>query len=218
MVSEKRDEYIVQNLGLVHSISNRFRGRGVEYDDLYQAGCLGLVKAVDNFDESRGFAFSTYAVPVIMGEIKRLFRDGGAIKVSRSLKEKALQVQSKKNSFVSKNMREPTVSELAACCNLNIEEINELLEVLAPVKSLNVMFDGNSEELDIPVDDSEKLFDTLSVSEAMRKLKSEEQKLIEYRFFEGKTQTETAKKLGISQVQVSRREKSILMKLREYMK
>ncbi|MBR1532458.1 MAG: sigma-70 family RNA polymerase sigma factor, partial [Eubacterium sp.] len=88
-----REEYIVANIALVHSIANRFRGRGIEYDDLFQAGCLGLVKAVDNFDKDKGFAFSTYAVPVIMGEIRRLFRDGGSIKVSRSLKDKALKVK-----------------------------------------------------------------------------------------------------------------------------
>ena len=89
-----RDKMIENNIGLVHSIANRFKGRGVDYDDLFQSGCVGLIKAVDNFDESRGFAFSTYAVPVIMGEIKRIFRDGGAVKVSRSLKEKAIKAQS----------------------------------------------------------------------------------------------------------------------------
>ena len=94
MVKQNRDDMIVSNIPLVHSIANRFRGRGVEYDDLYQSGCVGLIKAVDKFDVSRGFSFSTYAVPVIMGEIKRLFRDGGAIKVSRTLKENSIKVQS----------------------------------------------------------------------------------------------------------------------------
>ena len=96
-----RDKMIENNIGLVHSIANRFKGRGVDYDDLFQSGCVGLIKAVDNFDESRGFAFSTYAVPVIMGEIKRIFRDGGAVKVSRSLKEKAIKAQSLREKFIN---------------------------------------------------------------------------------------------------------------------
>jgi RNA polymerase sporulation-specific sigma factor len=95
-----RDKMIENNIGLVHSIANRFKGRGVDYDDLFQSGCVGLIKAVDNFDESRGFAFSTYAVPVIMGEIKRIFRDGGAVKVSRSLKEKAIKAQALLKKFI----------------------------------------------------------------------------------------------------------------------
>ncbi len=106
-----RDKMIENNIGLVHSIANRFKGRGVDYDDLFQSGCVGLIKAVDNFDESRGFAFSTYAVPVIMGEIKRIFRDGGAVKVSRSLKEKAIKAQSLREKFINDKMREPTVTE-----------------------------------------------------------------------------------------------------------
>ena len=108
-----RDKMIENNIGLVHSIANRFKGRGVDYDDLFQSGCVGLIKAVDNFDESRGFAFSTYAVPVIMGEIKRIFRDGGAVKVSRSLKEKAIKAQSLREKFINDKMREPTVTELS---------------------------------------------------------------------------------------------------------
>lgn len=113
MVKQNRDDMIVSNIPLVHSIANRFRGRGVEYDDLYQSGCVGLIKAVDKFDVSRGFSFSTYAVPVIMGEIKRLFRDGGAIKVSRTLKENSIKVQSLREKFKQKELREPTLSELS---------------------------------------------------------------------------------------------------------
>ncbi|MBQ9518200.1 MAG: sigma-70 family RNA polymerase sigma factor [Eubacterium sp.] len=210
-----REDYIVENIALVHSIAKRFKGRGVEYDDLFQAGCLGLVKAVDNFDESRGFAFSTYAVPVIMGEIKRLFRDGGSIKVSRSLKEKAIFVKTKQNEFELKHFREPTVGELCEICNMETGEMNEVLEVMAPVKSLSVIYDDMSEEADIPVDDTDRMFDSISISEAMFKLDKSEQTLIKSRFFEGKTQTDTAKLLGISQVQVSRKERAVLQKLRE---
>ena len=112
MVDTEREEKISENLGLVHSIANRFRGRGVDYEDLFQNGCVGLIKAVDNFDESKGFAFSTYAVPVIMGEIKRIFRDGGAIKVSRALKDKAIKAEAIREKFMARELREPTVSEL----------------------------------------------------------------------------------------------------------
>ena len=121
-----RDKMIEDNIGLVHSIANRFKGRGVDYDDLFQSGCVGLIKAVDNFDESRGFAFSTYAVPVIMGEIKRIFRDGGAVKVSRSLKEKAIKAQSLREKFINDKMREPTVSELSNLLDCPPEEIPEI--------------------------------------------------------------------------------------------
>ena len=217
MVSN-REEYIVSNIALVHSIANRFKGRGIDYDDLFQAGCLGLVRAVDNFDESKGFAFSTYAVPVIMGEIRRLFRDGGSIKVSRSLKDKALKVKAKQSAFESKYLRAPTISELCELCGFDMGEMNEILEVMEPVRSLSVIIDENSEETDIPVDDTDRLFDNLSISEAMAKLNAQEQLIIRLRYFEGKTQADTAKRLAISQVQVSRKERAVLMKLKELMK
>lgn len=215
MVKQSREEQIVQNIGLVHSIANRFRNRGVEYDDLFQAGCVGLIKAVDNFDESKGFAFSTYAVPVIMGEIRRIFRDGGPIKVSRSLKEKSIKVQGIRDKFVRDNLREPTYSELGELANIPSEELSEILNVINPVVSLNFCGDDGDEEFDIPFDESEMLFDKLSVDQVLRTLPEKDRLLIKYRFFDGYTQCTTAKKLGISQVQVSRKEKSLLLKLRE---
>lgn len=215
MVNEKRDEMIVGNIGLVHSVANRFRGRGAEYDDLYQAGCVGLIKAVDNFDESRGFLFSTYAVPVIMGEIKRLFRDGGAIKVSRSLKEKAIKIQSIREKFINYELREPTISELCELSGYDEEEMSEILNVLTPVASLSVSNDDGENILDIPFDESESVFDRISVHQALKDLSNTELLIVKYRYFEGKTQCETASLLGISQVQVSRREKQILLKLRK---
>lgn len=205
---------IEDNIGLVHSIAKRFKGRGEEYDDLYQAGCVGLIKAVDNFDESKGFLFSTYAVPVIMGEIRRLFRDGGAVKVSRSLKEKSIKVQAIREKFIKKELREPTVSELSELCGIETEELSEVLNVINPVVSLSCTTDDGDETIDIPVDDTDKLFDRLSVHHAIRDLSNDELLLIKYRFYEGKTQCESAKLLGISQVQVSRREKQLLAKLR----
>ena len=205
---------IEDNIGLVHSIAKRFKGRGEEYDDLYQAGCVGLIKAVDNFDESKGFLFSTYAVPVIMGEIRRLFRDGGAVKVSRSLKEKSIKVQAIREKFIKKELREPTLSELSELCGIETEELSEVLNVINPVVSLSCTTEDGDETIDIPVDDTDKLFDRLSVHQAIRDLSNDELLLIKYRFYEGKTQCESAKLLGISQVQVSRREKQLLAKLR----
>lgn len=215
MVRSARDEMIVSNIPLVHSIANRFRGRGIEYDDLYQAGCLGLIKAVDNFDESRGFMFSTYAVPVIMGEIKRLFRDGGAVKVSRTLKENSIKVQAIREKFVKKELREPTVSELSALSGFSCEELSEILNVLTPVASLSISTEDGDDVIDIPVDESETLFDKLSVHQALKVLDKTELMIVKYRFYDGDTQCETAKKLNISQVQVSRKEKQILQKLRK---
>ena len=205
---------IEDNIGLVHSIAKRFKGRGEEYDDLYQAGCVGLIKAVDNFDESKGFLFSTYAVPVIMGEIRRLFRDGGAVKVSRSLKEKSIKVQAIREKFIKKELREPTLSELSELCGIETEELSEVLNVINPVVSLSCTTEDGDETIDIPVDDTDKLFDRLSVHHAIKDLSNDELLLIKYRFYEGKTQCESAKLLGISQVQVSRREKQLLAKLR----
>lgn len=205
---------IEDNIGLVHSIAKRFKGRGEDYDDLYQAGCVGLIKAVDNFDESKGFLFSTYAVPVIMGEIRRLFRDGGAVKVSRSLKEKSIKVQAIREKFIKKELREPTVSELSELCGIETEELSEVLNVINPVVSLSCTTEDGDETIDIPVDDTDKLFDRLSVHHAIKDLSNDELLLIKYRFYEGKTQCESSKLLGISQVQVSRREKQLLAKLR----
>ncbi len=214
MVIDDRDKKITENIGLVHSIANRFRNRGADYDDLFQAGCVGLIKAVDNFDESKGFAFSTYAVPVIMGEIKRIFRDGGAIKISRSLKEKSIKIQAMRDKFLSKNLREPTVSELASLSGYDVEELSEILNIINPVVSINMLTEEGSEEIDIPVDDSDKMFDRLSLEQVMTTLTETERLLIEYRFYQGKTQCETAKILNVSQVQVSRKEKAILLKMR----
>jgi RNA polymerase sporulation-specific sigma factor len=217
MVIDTREDKIKNNIGLVHSIANRFRGRGVEYEDLFQNGCIGLIKAVDNFDESKGFAFSTYAVPVIMGEIKRIFRDNGAIKVSRALKEKAIKAQALRDKFVKRELREPTVSELADLLNCTVEETAEILNVISPMLSLNSYGDDGEDTIDIPVDESEQLFDRLSINQLVSHLNQNERQLIDLRYYKGYTQANTAKILGISQVQVSRREKAILIKLRGLM-
>ena len=215
MVDTEREEKISENLGLVHSIANRFRGRGVDYEDLFQNGCVGLIKAVDNFDESKGFAFSTYAVPVIMGEIKRIFRDGGAIKVSRALKNKAIKAQAIREKFMARELREPTVSELSNLLDTTPEETAEILNVISPMLSLNSGGDDGDECIDVPVDESEQLFDRLSVSQLMSHLNVTERQIIDMRYYKGLTQSTVAKALGVSQVQISRKEKSILKKLRE---
>ncbi|MGN1329338.1 MAG: sigma-70 family RNA polymerase sigma factor [Eubacterium sp.] len=215
MVTDTREEMIKSNIGLVHSIANRFRGRGADYEDLFQSGCVGLIKAVDNFDESKGFAFSTYAVPVIMGEIRRIFRDGGAIKVSRSLKEKAIKAQALRERFINKELREPTVSELASLLDCSEEETAEILNVITPMISLNSCGDDGEDTLDIPIDESEQLFDRISVHQLVSHLNKTEQQIIDMRYYKGYTQSKTAKALGVSQVQISRKEKAILLKLRK---
>lgn len=210
-----RNELVENNLRLVHSCANRFRNRGIEYDDLYSAGCFGLVKAAKGFDEKRGFAFSTYAVPVILGEIRRLFRDGGAVKVSRSLKEKAIKLM-RLNEEISKKLgREPTVSELAKESGLEITEVSELLCVASPHVSLTADSESEEKQFDIPVESAEnEITNRIALNEVLSSLDGQDRLLIELRYFKGLTQTKTAELIGISQVQVSRKEKKILLELR----
>lgn len=215
MVKSERDLMIENNLGLVYSIAKRFVGRGVDYEDLVQNGCVGLIKAVDNFDFSKGYKFSTYAVPVIMGEIKRLFRDGGAIKVSRSLKEKSMRAQSLKEKFIRQKMREPTVGELSELLGCDVNETAEILNVINPMISLSSFGEDGNSEFDLPVDEDDSLFDHLSLSQVLQTLDEKEKAIIDYRYYRGQTQTATAQALGVSQVQISRKEKAVLRKLRE---
>lgn len=215
VTKEEKDEFVRRNLGLVHSCANRFRGRFIEYDDLFSAGCVGLLKAIEGFDESRGLMFSTYAVPAILGEIKRLFRDGGAIKVSRSLKELSLKVVRERDRFSKENFKEPTVSELSYILGVSEEDIVEAINVSIPPMSLTVNDDEGESQLDIPVtviDD--KITDVISLEEVINSLEEIDRQLITLRYYKNKTQTQTATILGMTQVQVSRREKKLLMKLR----
>ena len=211
-----RELLITENLGLVHSCAHRFTGRGIEYEDLFQAGCMGLVKAFDAFDTERGVRFSTYAVPVILGEMRRLFRDGGTIKVSRSLKELSVKATRERENFLLKNGREPTVSELAEILSESEENITEALCAAAPVISLTVGEDEGGGQADVPVESpEEQITERLSVIKAVSDLGEKDRMLIKFRYYENKTQTETAKILGMTQVQVSRREKKILEILRK---
>lgn len=211
-----RESFIEQNLGLVHSCAGRFRGRGIEYDDLYAAGCMGLVKAYDGFDVTRGVCFSTYAVPVILGEIKKLFRDGGLVKVSRGIKELSLKVNAARERLQKKTGTEPTLSRIAQELGVTEEQVAEAVSAAQPALSLTPVNDeSGSREFDLPVEShEEELADRLALAEELRILPEEDQRLIRLRFFGGKTQTETARELGTTQVQVSRRERKILAFLR----
>lgn len=209
---------VAENLGLVHTCANRFRGRGVDYEDLYGAGCVGLVKAAQNFDESRGFAFSTYAVPVILGEIRRVFRDGGSVKVGRTLKEKARKAMLERQKLELSLGRSPTVCELAERLGVDVSTAAELVAVSQPVLSLTGEADGETREADVPVESpEEQVVDLLALRRVFQTLESRDRKLIYFRYFAGLTQTKTACRLGMSQVQVSRREKAILRLMRERM-
>ena len=218
MVTDKtrRSAFIEQNLGLVHSCAGRFRGRGIEYDDLYSAGCMGLVKAYDGFDEGRGVCFSTYAVPVILGEIKKLFREGGTVKVSRSLKELGLRVNAAREHHRKLCGTEPTLSQLAEELGESVENITLAIQAAQPALSLTPEGENNDRQIDIPVESpEEELADKIGLAEVLESLPEEDRLLIRLRFYANRTQSETAKVLHTTQVQISRRERKILRKMRE---
>ncbi len=204
-------------MGLVHSCCKHFRGKGIEYEELFSAGCLGLAKALEKFDENRGLQFSTYAVPVIMGEIKRLFRDGGSVKVSRTLKELALKIGKLNNDYRIKNGRDMSVSQLAKELEVSEEKICEAISCTRSPLSLTTEYDedGNP-QLDIPVEDlQEAVTEKLSLQQAISQLDERDRKIIILRYYQNKTQTQTASQLAMTQVQVSRQERKILKIIRE---
>lgn len=210
------NEFIIKNMGLVHACCAKFKGRGIEYEDMVQAGCIGLIKAVNGFDESRGLMFSTYAVPVILGEIKRMFRDGGSVKVGRTLKELSLKAV-RENERLAKSLgREPTVSEVAESLGVSKDSVTEALCAAQPAMSLTTENEDGTSEFEIAVEgESEKLLEHISLGEVMDTLPDNDRKLIYLRYYKSKTQTETATALGMTQVQVSRRERVILSKMRQ---
>ena len=215
--TKSREKFIQQNLGLVHACAGRFRGRGIEYDDLYAAGCVGLIKAYDGFDWGRGVCFSTYAVPVILGEIKKLFRDGGTVKVSRSIKELGIKASAVREKLLKELGNEPTVSQIAERLEMNTEQVAMALRAGLPAISLTpATEEEGNREVDIPIDSpEEELTDRISLQEVMGQLSPEEQKLIRLRYFCGRTQSETAKLLHTTQVQISRRERKLLVFMRQ---
>lgn len=216
-LSDNREERICSNIGLVHACARRFIGRGVEYDDLFQAGCMGLVKAADGFEEERGLRFSTYAVPVILGEIRRLFRDGGAVKVSRSLKELSLRASRERDAFITAQGREPTVHELADLLGVEPEQAAEALGASLPPVSLTRSGDEEEgEQIDVPVAPPEEgITDRLALRQVLKELPPQDRALIIQRYLHSRTQQATADLLGMTQVQVSRKERAILAHMRE---
>lgn len=213
-----RDEFIESNLGLVHSCANRFRGKGVEYEELYAAGCVGLIKAYDAFNTDRGVRFSTYAVPVILGEIKKLFRDGGIIKVTRSLKELSIKVNYTKDALQRKNGTEPSLKEIAAEIGVSVEDVSQAISAATPPMSLTSAFedDEGQNEFDVPVDsEEENLLNIMGLKYAMSDLTGEEKKILYLRFYKDETQSSTRAILNKTQVQISRQERKIIEKLRK---
>jgi len=211
-----RDEMISRNLPLVHSCARKFTNRGVEYDDLFQSGCIGLIKAVDNFDKTRGFSFSTYAVPVILGEIKRIFRDGGSIKVGRTLKERSRKLIKIKDRLTNAQGYEPTIGQLAKEAGIEVAEAAELLNVATPPTSLSYSDENGECEIDIPINSHEvQVSNHIALRQVISQLDQRDKMILELRFFHSMTQTQTAQALEMTQVQVSRREKVILTMLRK---
>ena len=204
-----------ENLGLVHLCANRFRNRGIEYDELYSAGCVGLLKAVKTFDSGRGVVFSTYAVPVILGEIKRLFRDGGTIKVSRSIRELSLRLSRIRQDFALKNGCEPTLSQLVELSGADEESVTLALNVSCAPMSLTEENEDGTRQIDVPTDPpDEEITERLSLRQALGSLDDRDRQLICLRYYKNLTQTQTARVLSMTQVQVSRREKKILAALK----
>lgn len=218
---EARDLLVTENMGLIWSIVRRFTGRGYELEDLFQIGSIGLIKAVDKFDTSFDVRFSTYAVPMITGEIKRFLRDDGIIKVSRTLKETVVKVQRAKEQISKSEGREPTIEEISKEIGVTSEDIVLALEAGSEIESIYKTIyqgDGNSilliDKIEEGKNANETLINKMVLSQIIESLSVKERMIIEMRYFEEKTQTEIAKELGISQVQVSRLEKKILERMR----
>lgn len=227
-----RDRLVMENMGLVYSVSRRFIGRGYELEDINQIGTIGLIKAIDKFDDSFDVKFSTYAVPMIAGEIKRFLRDDGMLKVSRSLKENGYRIKRASDELVSKNGREATIEELAAATELSVEDVVMALEANTDVESIyRTIYQNDGNEIylvdklsagestsakDSFAGAQEELLNSILLKQLMAELDETEGKLIMLRYFREMTQTQVADELGISQVQVSRLEKKILKKLRGF--
>lgn len=220
---ETRDKFIQGNLRLVLSVIQRFSNRGENPDDLFQVGCIGLIKALDNFDTSHGVKFSTYAVPMIIGEIRRYLRDNNSIRVSRSMRDLAYKSLQAREMLSNLLQREPTVTEIASELDVKREDVVMALEsIQEPVSLFEPVFhdDGDAIYVMDQVKDTRntdvKWIENLSLSEAMKKLSPRERHILNMRFFEGKTQMEVAKEISISQAQVSRLEKNALKYMRKY--
>ena len=218
-----RETFIKGNLRLVLSVIQRFHNRGEHIDDLFQVGCIGLIKAIDNFDVSQNVRFSTYAVPMIIGEIRRYLRDNNSIRVSRSLRDTAYRALQVRDQLINKNSREPTVSEIAKALNLPGEEVVFALDAIQdPISLFEPIYhdDGDAifvmDQVSDEKNQDETWLEGIALKEAMKKLNDREKLILTLRFFDGRTQMEVAEEIGISQAQVSRLEKTALKHMRKY--
>ena len=221
---QAREDYIKGNLRLVLSVIKRFAGNGENVDDLFQIGCIGLIKSIDNFDPTMNVKFSTYAVPMIIGEIRRYLRDNNAIRVSRSLRDTAYKAIHARELLMKQNLQEPTSPEIAAETGLTKEEIVFALDAIqSPVSLYEPVYTDGGDTLYVMDQISDKKsreetwVEELSLSDAMKRLGEREHYIIQLRFFQGKTQMEVAEEIQISQAQVSRLEKSALKNMRNYL-
>lgn len=221
---QAREEYIRGNLRLVLSVIQRFSGNSENVDDLFQIGCIGLIKAIDNFDISQNVKFSTYAVPMILGEVRRYLRDNNAIRVSRSLRDTAYKAICAREALTKKNLKEPTIMEIADEIGISKEEITYAMDAIQTPVSLYepVYTDGGDplyvmDQISDKKNREENWVEQISLNEAIKRLPDRERHIIDMRFFEGKTQTEVADEVGISQAQVSRLEKNALKTMRNYL-
>lgn len=222
--TDARETYIKGNLRLVLSVIQRFSGSSENLDDLFQIGCIGLIKAIDNFDLSQNVKFSTYAVPMILGEVRRYLRDNNSIRVSRSLRDTAYKALSARELLTKRNLREPTIMEIADEVGISKEEITYAMDAIqSPVSLYEPVYTDGGDPLYVMDQISDKKnreenwVEQLSLSEAMKRLPVRERRIIDMRFFEGKTQTEVAGEVGISQAQVSRLEKNALKAMKSYL-
>ena len=221
---EAREEYIKGNLRLVLSVIQRFSASSENVDDLFQIGCIGLIKAIDNFDVTQNVRFSTYAVPMILGEVRRYLRDNNSIRVSRSLRDTAYKAIYARETLMKKNLKEPTIMEIADEVGLSKEEITYAMDAIQTPMSLYepVYTDGGDplyvmDQISDKKNREENWIEQLSLNEAMKRLPDRERNIIRMRFYEGRTQTEVAEEVGISQAQVSRLEKNALKTMRSYL-
>ena len=215
-----RDKILIENTGLIWSIVRRFLNRGYEGEDLFQIGCIGMLKAIDRFDTEFDVAFSTYAVPMIAGEIRRFIRDDGIVKISRKIKENQMKIMHQREIYINEKKQEPTIEELEKVCDLTKEEIVIAMEASRNVESIDKeMYSKDSAYtlMDLAEDDTnieETVLNKIMVQQLMDMLESKERKIINLRYFKNKTQSQVAKEMGMTQVQVSRLEKKILNSMR----
>ena len=215
-----RDKILIEKTGLIWSIVRRFLNRGHEGEDLFQIGCIGMLKAIDRFDTEFDVAFSTYAVPMIAGEIRRFIRDDGIVKISRKIKENQMKIMHQREIYINEKKQEPTIEELEKVCDLTKEEIVMAMDASRNVESIDKeMYSKDSAYtlMDLAEDDTnieETVLNKIMVQQLMDMLESKERKIINLRYFKNKTQSQVAKEMGMTQVQVSRLEKKILNSMR----